>query len=306
MPSEPKTLSPELANILDLFLIHIRVEKGLSANTLQAYSQDLIDFFIFLEKKKLTKLDHVSQENLVDYVLALNKRHMAHASLARKIVSLRQLFGFAKNRGLLKEDPSQLIDSPKKSLRLPHTLSRDELDQVMQQPDEKKPDGLRDRTMLEFVYAAGLRASELVALRPESVNRQHGYIRTIGKGSKERIIPLGKVALAYYQRYLTEGRPLLARQGDTGHLFLSRRGRGMSRQGFWSRIKHYAKKAGLQKSIYPHSLRHSFATHLLEGGADLRSVQVMLGHADISTTQIYTHVSGSRLRKVHEQCHPRG
>jgi integrase/recombinase XerD len=298
-------LSPESMTLLDRYLIHLRVEKGLARNTLQAYNTDLIDFFNFLEKEKKDDLSQVDAELLLKYAIHLSKRRVQNATLARKIVSLRRFFAFAVERNFLKKDPTQLMDSPKRRLKLPSFLSRSELEELLKQADLKKPEGLRDRTMLEFLYAAGLRISELVSLRPEYVNRQHGYIRTTGKGSKDRIVPLGKSAMNFHQQYLDCARPLLAKHHDSGHLFLSRRGHGLSRQGFWKRLKHYGFKAGIKKNISPHTLRHSFATHLLEGGADLRSVQTMLGHSDISTTQIYTHVSGSRLREIHQKFHPR-
>lgn len=298
-------LSSELTNLLDRYLIHLRVEKGLAGKTLQAYNTDLIDFFRFLEKQKIQELSHVTQESLFKYAIDLSKRQIRHTTIARKIVSLRRFFVFAVEGNYLKEDPAKLIESPGCQLKLPCVLSRHELEELFKQPDLKTPEGLRDRTMLEFLYAAGLRVSELVSLRPEYVNRQHGYIRTTGKGSKDRIIPIGKIALKFHQQYLEEARPHLAKKRDGAHLFLSRRGQGLSRQAFWTRIKKYGRAAGIKKNISPHTLRHSFATHLLEGGADLRSVQTMLGHSDISTTQIYTHVTGSRLREVHEKFHPR-
>lgn len=298
-------LAPKATSLLDRYLVHLRVEKGLSTNTLQAYNTDLLDFFDFIERNKITELSQVSQEHLLLYALHLSKRQLQHATLARKIVSLRRFFSFAAERGHLKADPAQRVESPRRQLKLPSVLSRSELEVLLKQPDLQTPAGLRDRTMLEFLYAAGLRVSELVSLRPEFVNRQHGYIRTTGKGSKERIVPLGKSALAFHEQYLAEARPHLARHRDSGHLFLSRRGHGLTRQGFWTRLKAHGRRAGIKKNISPHTLRHSFATHLLEGGADLRSVQTMLGHSDIATTQIYTHVSGKRMREVHEKFHPR-
>lgn len=307
MPPVPQ-VSPAISpnELLDRYLVYLRVEKGLASNTLQAYRSDLNEFFKFLKKQKITDLAKLDQELLLTYAIRLSQSTLQHNSLARKIVSLRRFFAFAVDRSFLTKDPSNLIESPKQHMKLPSFLSRKELDALMQQANTDTTEGLRDRTMLEFLYAAGLRVSELISLRPEFINRQHGYLRTTGKGSKDRIVPLGKVAMGFHQRYLQEARPKLSRHRDSGHLFLSRRGRGLSRQAFWKRVKHYAQLAGIKKNISPHTLRHSFATHLLEGGADLRSVQMMLGHSDISTTQIYTHVTGSRLREVHQKFHPRG
>ena len=296
----------ELLAHLDRYLVHLRVEKGLATNTIEAYNADLMDFYDYLARLKITQLHQITQEKLLEYVISLSKRPIQHTTLARKVVSLRRFFAFLVERNQLKEDPAKRMDSPQRQLKLPSVLSRSELEELLKQPDLKRPEGLRDRTMLEFLYASGLRVSELVGLRPEFINNQHGYIRTIGKGAKERIIPMGKSALAYYQHYLETARPKLARKRDSGQLFLSRRGNGMSRQSVWERLRTYARQAGIKKPISPHTLRHSFATHLLEGGADLRSLQMMLGHSDISTTQIYTHVSGSRLKEIHQKYHPRG
>lgn len=295
-----------ISEILDRYLIYLRVEKGLASNTVQAYSSDLADFSRFLGKRKLHALSEVDQETLLEYAITLSRRQVRHATLARKVVALRQFFQFAALREGLKKDPTRQLEAPRRQIKLPTVLSRDELESLLAQPDLTSAIGMRDRTMLELFYATGLRVSELTSLRPEAVNRQHGHVRTIGKGSKERIVPIGRVGLDFCRRYLEEARPELAQKADSGHLFLSRRGRPLSRQGVWNLLKKYALMAGIGKNVTPHSLRHSFATHLLEGGADLRSVQTMLGHADISTTQIYTHVTGKRLREVHEKFHPRG
>ena len=296
---------PASHEIIDRYLVYLRVEKGLAANTLQAYSADVNDFFQFAEQKGGLGPEAITEQTLLEYALSLSKRRMRHATLARRIVALRRFFQFAHERAYLKADPAKNLDSPRRQLKLPAFLNRSEMDQLLQEPDLKKPEGLRDRTMLEILYATGLRVSELVGLQPAMVNRDHGYIRTVGKGNKERIVPLGKTALDFHSRYLEEARPLLAKLRDSGHLFLTRRGSGMTRQTFWNMIKRRARMAGIKKNVTPHTIRHSFATHLLEGGADLRSLQMMLGHSDISTTQIYTHVSGSRLREVHQKFHPR-
>jgi len=281
------------------------VERGLAAKTVQAYHSDLTDFWGFAVRHKVGELAQLEAALTLRYVLSLSKRRLAPASMARKIVALRQFFQYCIKRQWLKKDPSEALESPQQASKLPHFLSRAEMEHLLNQPDLKTATGLRDRTMLEFLYAAGLRVSELVGLRPEQVDLSQGYVRTTGKGSKDRVVPLGSSSLQFMKRYLEEARPHLIRLRDEGPLFLTQRGRGMTRQAFWARIKKYAKIAGLKRSTSPHTIRHSFATHLLEGGADLRSVQAMLGHADIATTQIYTHVTGKRLRETHAKYHPR-
>lgn len=290
---------------LAAFLIELKVEKGLAKKTAEAYRTDLTDFFHFVRRTRCQGLSDIDRSLLLRYLLSLSDRHLAHATLARRVVSLRQFFQFCVKKKWLSQNPAEVLATPNRTLKLPHYLNQRELQALFAQADLNKPLGLRDRTMLEFLYAAGLRVSELVALTPGQVEPRHGYVRTTGKGSKDRVVPLGSTCLSFYQRYLGEARPQLTRRGDDGRLFLTRAGQGMTRQAFWERIKKYALTAGLKRDISPHTLRHSFATHLLEGGADLRSVQAMLGHADISTTQIYTHVTGKRLREIHQRFHPR-
>ncbi len=296
---------PTADEALDRFLIYLRIEKGLAANTVSAYSTDLVAWFRFAGTKKKPQLTSWNTPLLLQYVISLSKRQLKATTLARKIVTLRQFFNFCLREKYLTEDPTTSLDTPQKGLKLPNVLSRSDLEKLLQQPDLKTPEGLRDRTMLEFLYATGLRVSELIQLRPEQIHLQQGYLRTTGKGSKDRVVPLGKSCLTFYRRYLEEGRPQLVKARDGGFIFLTRRGGRLTRQAFWTLLKKRARAAGIRQTISPHTLRHSFATHLLEGGADLRSVQAMLGHADIATTQIYTHVTGKRLREIHQKFHPR-
>ncbi|MBN1848109.1 MAG: site-specific tyrosine recombinase XerD [Deltaproteobacteria bacterium] len=289
--------------LLDQFISHLRVEKGLAANTVQSYSRDLIRFLSFLEEKD-TSIFHVTQDHISEYIASLQGM-LSIRSIARNLSTLKMFFRFLMAEGKIKENPTRLVESMKLPRRLPDILSHKEVDLLLEQPDSNKPLGMRDKAMLELLYATGLRVSELIGLRLMNINLEQGFVRTIGKGSKERMIPLGEKARKALQEYLLCGRLVLLKKGNISYLFLNSAGRPMTRQGFWKIIKKYGIMAGITKTITPHKLRHSFASHLLEGGADLRSVQIMLGHADISTTQIYTHVSGERLKKIHETYHPR-
>jgi integrase/recombinase XerD len=292
--------------LLDRYLVHLRVEKGLSKNTLEAYSNDLIRFISYLNKKKIHSFQAFTASHLINYVLQLSKEELAANSLARKVVSLRRFIKYALAQKALQLDVTKFLEAPKQGHTLPMVLTQQEVTHLMDQANLRKAEGLRDRTMLEFLYASGLRVSELVTLKPEDINQQHGYLKTCGKGSKDRLVPMGRASLSFYKRYMEEGRMQFTQRHDSGDLFLSRRGKALSRQSIWQMVRRYARKAQIKKSISPHTLRHSFATHLLEGGADLRSVQTMLGHSDISTTEIYTHVSRTRLKDIHKKFHPRG
>ena len=227
-------------------------------------------------------------------------------SRARHLVTLRGFYKFLVQENILQRDPAELIDLPKSSLNLPHALTVDEVKLLLTTPDLNKPNGLRDTAMLELLYAAGLRVSELINLKIQDVNLEAGFVRVFGKGSKERIVPIGYFAIETIENYIKNSRPRLLKHIVSPYLFVARAGKPMTRQGFWKLLKRYAQHAGFIKKITPHSLRHSFASHLLEGGADLRAVQVMLGHVDISTTQIYTHVAREHLKKAHAKFHPRG
>jgi integrase/recombinase XerD len=289
------------------FLTHVRVEKGLSANTASAYRRDLAKFHVFAQKRKLA-LESVSRDDLVDFLAGLYRLKLESRTVARNLVTLRNFFRFAQVQELIAADPSINLESPKIRRSLPGYLRLEEVERLLAQPDTKTALGLRDRAMLEVLYSTGLRVSELVGLRVSDLDRSAGCVRCTGKGDKERIVPVGRKALSTVEKYLADGRPELLRSASNNvsvSLFVNRRGVSLSRVGVWKILSAYGRKAGLRVALKPHMLRHSFATHLLEGGADLRSVQLMLGHADIATTQIYTHVVEERLKQVYKAHHPR-
>ena len=289
--------------LADQFINHLRVERGLSDNTIESYSRDLMRFFQFLEGRKLSPL-HATQDAIMDYMGTLDGV-LSLRSAARNLSALKMFFRFLVYDGKIKSSPARLLSTPKLPHKLPDILTRTEVDSLLSQPDISNHLGQRDKALLEVLYAAGLRVSELVGLKISNINLEAGYVRLVGKGSKERMIPMGEKALNALKDYLSDGRVGLLKNKSSIYLFLNSRGRPITRQGFWKIIKRYGIKAGINKKITPHSIRHSFASHLLEGGADLRSVQIMLGHADISTTQIYTHVTRERLKQIHEKYHPR-
>ncbi len=288
---------------LRLFLDFLSVEKGLSANTILAYGRDLRKFFLYLKKEK-AHWARVDEALLTAFIHRQSLAGLQARSLARLISALKSFYRFLLLDGLVKKDPTENLSSPKTWLTLPKFLTVQEVDKLLRQPDERNPHGLRDRAMLEILYATGLRVSELIRLRPVDLNLSDGYVLCQGKGKKERLVPLGRTAASSAERYVTEARPRLMKT-PVEELFLTRFGRPFTRQGFWKLLRGYARQAGLTEKISPHVLRHSFATHLLERGADLRSVQLMLGHSQITTTQIYTHVSRDRLRQVYDKSHPR-
>jgi len=297
----PPHSSPEAA--LQLFLEYLTVEKGLAQNTVQSYTRDLGKFMRFLKQGKLAWTS-VREEDLVRFVHLESRAGLSARSMARLVSALKSFFRFLILSGFLKKNPTSELSSPSTWLSLPKVMTVKEVEGLLGATDEKSPQGLRDRAMLEVLYGSGLRVSELVSLKPPDLNLGDGFLICHGKGGKERIVPLGRAACGFVERYLREVRPRFE-SGPSPFLFLTRRGQGFTRQGFWKLIKQYAGKAGLAAKISPHILRHSFATHLLERGADLRSVQLMLGHSQITTTQIYTHVSRDRLRRVYDQFHPR-
>ncbi len=286
-----------------LYLDYLAVEKGLAKNSLSSYATDLRKFSEFLDDKGL-ELENVGRVHIVRYFQALRGAGISARSVARALAAIRGMFRFLVAEKHLTTDPTENIENPKLWTTLPKSLQPSEVEALLRAPDRTTPDGLRDAAMLELLYATGLRVSELIHVKIEDLVMDAGFLRTFGKGSKERIVPFGDPARDAIVVYLERGRPELVKAADP-HLFLSRRGRAMSRQSFWMKIVKYARLAGITSQISPHVLRHSFATHLLENGADLRSVQLMLGHSDISTTQIYTHVSRARLQKMYEQFHPR-
>lgn len=295
----------EIAAAISLFLTHVKVEKGLSTNTVEAYQRDLVKFNVFAQKRKLT-LESVNRDDLVDFLAGLYREKLESRSVARHLVTLRNFFRFGQIQELIPVDPSLNLESPKIRRTLPGYLRLEEVERLLEQPDAKTALGLRDRAMLEVLYSTGLRVSELIGLRVTDLDMKVGCIRCIGKGDKERIVPAGRKALGVVEKYLRDARPkLLGKSVSSPSLFVNSRGRPLSRVGVWKILSGYGRRAGLRVALTPHMLRHSFATHLLERGADLRSVQLMLGHADISTTQIYTHVVEERLKQIYKAHHPR-
>lgn len=297
----------EIAAAITSFLTYAKVEKGLSSNTVSAYRCDLAKFRAFAAKRKLT-LEAVSRDDLVDFLSGLYRQKLDSKTVARHLVTLRNLFRFAQAQELITTDPSMNLESPKIRRSLPGYLRLAEVERLLSQPDESTVLGQRDRAMLEMLYSTGLRVSELVGLRVSDLDSKAGSVRCVGKGDKERLVPVGRKALGLVEKYLRQARPELlrgARAVNSPALFVNRRGRALSRVGVWKILSAYGRRAGLRTALAPHILRHSFATHLLERGADLRSVQLMLGHADISTTQIYTHVVEERLKQIYKAHHPR-
>ncbi len=291
--------------LLDAYLDHLRVERGLSRNTLDAYSRDLVEFIQWTARTLGRPLRDVRDEDLRFYFLGKKQAGMSARSVRRKASSLRGLFRFLQKEGYMQENPTELLEVPRLGVPLPKNLTLDEVERLLAQPDPAEPLGVRNQAMLELLYATGLRVSELLALRLQDLNLEVGYVVAYGKGKKERLVPVGEVALEKIKTYLTTVRPGLAKAVRDPHVFLNRSGRRLSRQGFWKLLHRYALQAGITSTVTPHVLRHSFATHLLERGADLRSVQLMLGHASISTTQIYTHLNRERLKEVYQRHHPR-
>ena len=298
---KPAASSPEDA--LRLFLEYLTVEKGLARNTILSYARDVRKFLGFLKAGKLV-WNRVPEETIVRFIHRESRAGLSARSLARLISALRSFFKFLVLSGFVKKDPSSQLTTPSTWLSLPKFLTVKEVEELIRAPDDKKPRGVRDRAMLEVLYGSGLRVSELASLKLAEVNLEDGFLICRGKGGKERIVPLGRSACGAVGRYLAEVRPLVV-SGERDELFLSRRGKPFTRQGLWKLIRQHAREAGLAAKISPHILRHSFATHLLERGADLRSVQLMLGHSQITTTQIYTHVSRDLIRRVYDQFHPR-
>lgn len=295
-----------MEKLIQDFLAYLTVEKGLARNTLESYARDLGKYAAFLKRQGVANPAEVDRRAIKELPKHLHGTGLSNASVARTLVSIKGLHRFMLAEGLSDKDPTEMLESPRRGLRLPKAMSPAEVEALIAAPGEDSPEGVRDRAMLEVLYAAGLRASELVTLRPSDADFQVGYIKAFGKGSKARAVPLGEAALEWLRRYVDEARPAILGGRASHSLFVTRRGGPMTRQGFWKLIKRYAKAAGIKREITPHMLRHSFATHLLENGADLRSVQMMLGHADIATTQIYTHVEAARLKKLHSEKHPRG
>jgi integrase/recombinase XerD len=295
-----------MRDLLNRYHRYLLIEKGASGNTLEAYGRDLKRYLTFLEQRGLTDARSVAPQTVVDFLVQIKSEGLSANSMNRALAALRGFYNYLLQERVLEESPLTHIELAKVWMRLPDTVSQEEMNRILSGPDHSTPSGLRDRAMLELLYATGLRVSELISLSMNSINWQVGFLAVMGKGGKERVVPVGRTAYDAVRRYVDEARPKFVRSKTTEVLFLNRFGRAFTRQGLWKIIVGYAQKAGLQKNVHPHTFRHSFASHLLEGGADLRAVQVMLGHSDISTTQIYTHVTRERLKEIHRKYHPRG
>lgn len=298
-----KDESSLLEDIIRVFLEFLRVEKGLSVNTIQSYSLDLQKLFLFFKKEKIS-WRKAGEEDLIKFIHSQSRAKLSSRSLARLISAVKSFYRFLVLDGMIAKNPASELSTPRLWLDLPKFLTEKEVERLIAQPDENSSQSLRDKAMLELLYATGLRVSELTALKLKDLNLEQGFVFCRGKGGKERIVPVGQSARLILQRYLEKARPRLLKKEDDS-LFLTNRGGAFTRQGFWKMLKKYGEQAGLEKKISPHVLRHSFATHLLERGADLRSVQLMLGHSQITTTQIYTHVSRRQLQRVYQKYHPR-
>ncbi len=291
---------------IELYLTHLKVERGLSPNTLENYGRDLFKLRDYcMKSEKIDSVENVREGNIVEFVMSLAKNHLSVRTQARNLVAIRNLFKYLLKERLLEKDPSALVTPPKIGRRLPETLTLNEVEALLNTPDKSTTLGLRDGAMIETLYATGLRVSELVSLRTHDVDLQLGALKAFGKGKKQRFIPIGRAACEILEQYLKLSRPTILKDRVSDGLFVTGRGKTMTRQGFWKILKKYTLKAGINKNISPHKLRHSFATHLLERGADLRAVQEMLGHADVSTTEIYTHITQARLRQMYSSHHPR-
>ena len=287
------------------YLHYLKVERGLSENTIASYGIDLKLFLEDLRENEIPSFKQVNKEVIVNYMQAEKNNNKANSSILRSVSSLRKFFQYLAQEKIIEKDPMLLIDTPKKKQHLPQVLTKEEVEKLLHSPNTGQVLGLRDRAMLELMYATGLRISEIINLKLEDLHLTMGTLQTLGKGHKERIVPVGDEAIKWINRYLEEARPKLLKQKRSNYLFLNFHGNNLTRQGVWKNLKAEVRKAGIQKNITPHTLRHSFATHILENGADLRIVQELLGHADISTTQIYTHLSNKQLADIYNRAHPR-
>ena len=294
-----------MTELLGLFLDSLSIEKGLSKNTLLAYRRDLQRYLFFLKKNKITSVGAVTRKEIMEFLLDERDRGLTPSSVGRLLVAIRMFHRFLAGENKIKEDITEAIEAPKLWKHLPEYLSVAEVEALIKAPDTRQPQGVRDQAILELMYATGLRASEVTVLKAAHVNFEAGYLRVTGKGDKERVVPVGGMAKKTIARYIKEVRSKWTKGRAEEALFVTHHGKKMSRQTVWSILKKHAKTANVQKKIYPHILRHSFATHLLERGADLRVVQELLGHSDIATTQIYTHIEKSRLKGIHHKFHPR-
>ncbi len=294
-----------MVELVEEFISYLSVERGLADNTLISYKRDLGRFLGYLKSRRILSIDNVTRQLITSFMLGEKDRGLSANSISRELACLKSFFKFLTRENRIKEDATSVIESPKLWKKLPFTLSIEEVAKLLTMPNLRDLIGMRDRASMELMYATGMRVSELINLKMDDLNMDVGFVRCFGKGNKERIVPFGKKAKEGILRYLDKSRPAFLKKRISNFLFLTRRGRPMSRQAFWKTIKKYTRQARIKKEITPHSLRHSFATHILERGADLRVVQEMLGHSDISTTQIYTHVSRDRLKSIHKRFHPR-
>jgi tyrosine recombinase XerD len=295
-----------MQELLAKYFNYLLIERGVAQNTLEAYSRDLRRFLLFVQEQKgLTQLPEVTPEVIIEYLTQIKREGLSANSMNRSLAAMRGFYKFLLQEKKIEQTPLANIELAKVWMRLPDTVSKEEMNVILAQPGDQTAFALRDSAMLELLYATGIRVSELINLTMNSINWQVGFVTVMGKGNKERIVPIGKTAYDCVRLYIDKARPQLMQKKRTDVLFLNRFGGKFTRQGFWKIVVRYAKKAGMQKKVHPHTFRHSFASHLLEGGADLRIVQVMLGHADISTTQIYTHITRERLREIHHKYHPR-
>ena len=294
-----------MKELIDSFLDYLSVERALAKNTILAYRADLNLYLDFIDKRGIVVFSKATKNDIVEFMLFQKEQGISPVSISRRLAAIRMFHRFLARERVLKSDPTTLIDSPKLWKKVPDTLSLNEVEALISQPDVRNQQGARDKAILETLYATGMRVSELSNLKTDNVNLDIGFLRCIGKGNKERIIPLGKKAIHSIKRYLEFSRQHFLKQKKSEYLFIGRSGARLSRQSIWKLIKRYAAEAKIKKSIKVHTLRHSFATHLLERGADLRSVQEMLGHSNISTTQIYTHIDKERLKTIHKMFHPR-
>lgn len=294
-----------MEQMVDTFLLHLKVERGLAKNTLDSYRRDLNKFIGYLHRQGIINLNDVDRRMIMSFMEDLHNHNRAAATISRNLAAIRSFYSFLLQENMVSSNPSAELDAPKIPKRLPNVMTVSQVARLMEQPNGKNAAGMRDKAMLELLYATGIRVSELVNLDLVDVNLEMGFLRCLGKGSKERIVPMGQKAVEAVGTYLQKGRVKLVRNSEVEAVFVNIHGGRLTRQGFWKILKKYVRQAGFEGDITPHTLRHSFATHLLENGADLRAVQEMLGHSDISTTQIYTQVTAIHLRDVYQQSHPR-
>ncbi len=291
---------------LRTYLHYLTLEKNLSENSVLSYKLNLVRYIDYLESLGIKKPEAIEEDMLSEFLKSLSELLLSPKSIAQNISTLKGFHKFLVGEGIVKTDPTQNVTLPKLPKSLPDVLTQDEVDLVLKQPDTHLPLGVRDRSILETVYATGVRVSELLSLKQSNINFGDGFVRVFGKGSKERLVPIGRSAISWIKKYQAETRINLANENSKDVLFLNSRGKPMSRMAIWDIVDKYVRQARIEKAVHPHTFRHSFATHLLEGGADLRAVQEMLGHSDISTTEIYTHIDREYLKEVHKTFHPRG